>query len=322
MLKKLAMRSLQDKGLVTIYDVKIESESVFIIQEYCPMGGSYRSGALRARRSKPWSGLSKSPVPWFQLPSGGNTHRDLKPTNILFDRNDQPRIGDFGLVLHDSDKADSLGRFQGTPVYMSPEQLLCKASDGRTDIWSLGAMLYELLSGKRPFLGSSPSELQRQVTECPHRNLTQLTNKVRKELSDVCDKCLEKDPANRFANCSDLITALREAVNRRPVARRSDARAMLADLRERQHVTSPEPPARRFVAILSLAIVLGLMLAFRESISDVVNVPIPVPKELEQRIGQVIQKELSEYESRSSGTIDSFEELLLTQNASFGDATC
>ena len=149
----------------------------------------------------------------------GIVHRDLKPQNLFLA--ERPggtkiiKVLDFGIAKSlEAGEADvSLTTSQnvvGSPVYMSPEQLRAsKHVDERTDIWSLGVIMFELLSGKVPFMGDSVLELGMRIMTVPAPSLVELRAEVPAELADVVQRCLEKEPANRFPTIDELVTALR-----------------------------------------------------------------------------------------------------------------
>lgn len=137
----------------------------------------------------------------------GVQHRDLKPSNILVDENDEPQITDFGLAKlvheHEPDNLRTLSCvMMGSPSYMAPEQ-----ADGRnrdlttaTDVYGLGAVLYEMLSGRPPFTGSSPLATARMVVE----QMPAPLSGVPRDLATICMKCLAKEPARRYATAHAL----------------------------------------------------------------------------------------------------------------------
>src|SRR5262249_33306082 len=135
-------------------------------------------------------------------------HRDLKPSNVLLTREGVPRLTDFGLAKHftrDEGQTPS-GAIVGTPSYMAPEQARGRAREvgPRTDVYALGATLYELLTGIPPFRGGSQVEtlllVQTTEPEMPSRRRRGLS----RELEAICLKCLEKDPARRYASAAAL----------------------------------------------------------------------------------------------------------------------
>jgi WD40 repeat protein/serine/threonine protein kinase len=134
----------------------------------------------------------------------GLIHRDLKPGNILLDRKDEPQVTDFGLAMHleASDNADSADMIVGTAPYMAPEQARCeKALTVAVDVYALGAILYQLLTGRPPFRGEHVVDILQQVADKEKEPVppSQERPNVPRDLEAICLKCLHKDPNKRYA---------------------------------------------------------------------------------------------------------------------------
>jgi eukaryotic-like serine/threonine-protein kinase len=151
----------------------------------------------------------------------GILHRDLKPGNILFDQVGQPYVADFGLAKlleQDSALTQSVA-ILGTPSYMAPEQAAGQTKQLSTaaDVYSLGAVLYELLTGRAPFRGPTPAETMRQVTELEPERPRLRNPVVDRDLEIVCLKCLEKDPRRRYGSAEGLAEDLQRWLSNQPV---------------------------------------------------------------------------------------------------------
>ena len=142
----------------------------------------------------------------------GVLHRDLKPGNILLDDRDEPLVSDFGLAKWlDANKeiTNSLTAI-GTAGYIAPEQAEGTAGDltPAADVYSLGAILFGLLTGRPPFLGDNPLSVIRQASETPAPKLRTLAPSLDRDLETICARCLEREPNARYESAGDLAADL------------------------------------------------------------------------------------------------------------------
>ena len=151
----------------------------------------------------------------------GIVHRDLKPANVMMTSDRRTKVLDFGLAkeMGAGNAADAavtaaghteIGVVMGTPAYMSPEQIAGRSVDHRTDIFSLGILLYQMASGQRPFEGATSIELASAILRDTPRPLDEVRPDVPTELARLIRRCLEKDPQRRLQTARDIANELRE----------------------------------------------------------------------------------------------------------------
>jgi len=154
----------------------------------------------------------------------GILHRDVKPGNILLDRQGEPHLTDFGLarLLEQESTITHSSDVLGTPSYMSPEQAAGRTKEltAAADVYSLGAVFYQMLTGEPPFAGGTTYETIRLVLESEPRNLRVRNPKIDRDLSTICLKCLEKDPKRRYSSALALAEDLEHWLKHEPICAR------------------------------------------------------------------------------------------------------
>jgi eukaryotic-like serine/threonine-protein kinase len=187
----------------------------------------------------------------------GIVHRDLKPGNILLTGDGTPKVTDFGLARWADEAGTTLGDSAvGTPSYMSPEQARGASREvgTATDVYALGAILYELLTGRPPFRGETSSATIQQVLTQDAVPPSRLNPRVPRNLETICLKCLHKEPARRYAGAAELADDLRRFLQGKPIAARPVGRIERTVLWTRRHPTAATAIAAMMVLAITLAV--------------------------------------------------------------------
>lgn len=222
MVEAQAAGRLCHPNIATIFEVGRQDDTTFIAMQFIP-GRSLRKRIESGKLYGPEEAAALI-VPLCRALDyahrAGIVHRDIKPDNILLDGDGVPHLVDFGIATVESiNITRTRSSTSATPAYMSPEQILEGPVDFRTDIFSLGIILFEIMTGKRPFTGDNlPSLLNRIVTEEP-ASLATLVPDAPAELEAIILKALAKKPEDRFASAGDMAAALEGALH--PEARTS-----------------------------------------------------------------------------------------------------
>ena len=220
-----AVAHLRHPNIVRIHEVGQEKEHHFFSMDFIE-GGSLsavaRNHPLTAKEAVDYVRTITRAI--HSAHEAGIIHRDLKPSNILTDSTAQPLITDFGLAKRSNDDSGmtKTGRIVGTPSYMPPEQIgIGNETIGPTaDIYALGAILYELLTGRPPFRGQSSMETLMQVLEQQPVAPRMLAPQLHRDLETIVLKCLEKDPAQRYQTAQELAAELDRYWNDQPIQAR------------------------------------------------------------------------------------------------------
>ncbi len=215
---------LKHPHVVQIYDVIEERGKLFLVMEFVPGKSLAHYIARKPVEPRQSASFTRDIAAAIEAAhTAGFLHRDIKPTNVLLTAANEIKVTDFGLARATEQSAMSLsGELLGTPAYMAPEQVLGKRDtiDIRSDVYGIGATLYELLTGRPPFVGSSTAETLQQVLHADPQPPRALVAKVPSDLNSVCLRCLEKSPDNRYASASELLADLERFLNGIPTLAR------------------------------------------------------------------------------------------------------
>jgi serine/threonine protein kinase len=202
-----AAGNLSHPHIVTIYDVGEYKDQPFIAMEYID-GENLVQKIKKYKVGLPWKFVMDI---FIQVAKGleyahkkGIIHRDIKPANILVDRENQAKIADFGIAKISFSKMTQTGIILGTPSYMAPEQIRDGKTDKRSDIFSLGASLYQAVTGAKPFTGKDISEVMHKVIQYDPPIITLFPQVIPAAMERIIKKAIHKNPDQRYQSCSEI----------------------------------------------------------------------------------------------------------------------
>ncbi len=204
--------TLSHPNIVTIYDAGDEHDLAYIAMEY--LEGEDLEKHVKKAKLLPMIKIIDYAADIANAldyaHEKGIVHRDIKPANIMLLKSGIVKITDFGIARITAISQTQTGIVKGTPYYMSPEQFSGQKVDGRSDIFSLGTMFFQLLTGELPFTGENPAALMNNIMNAPHPNPKSINPKIVTPIVTIINMALEKDRENRYQRASQMSAHLKE----------------------------------------------------------------------------------------------------------------
>ena len=234
-----AAAGLSHPNVVAVYDTGEHQGVPYIVMELLSgrtVGDEMEAGPLLAQRVERVALQVLAALDAAHR--AGVVHRDIKPRNLLLTSDSSVKVGDFGIakVAEGLGDVTVTGQVLGTPGYLAPERLAGQPATARSDLFSVGVVLYEALSGTKPFSGSTPWEVAHALAAGQHRPLGEAVPGLPPRLAETVERAMSKDPEDRFATAADMARALQDATA-------AATTAVTAEPPRQATVRMPAPPA-------------------------------------------------------------------------------
>ncbi|WP_372365090.1 protein kinase [Candidatus Uabimicrobium sp. HlEnr_7] len=250
-----AMAQLEHSNIIKVYEVG-ELPQMFLTMEYIS-GQTFLDHILQNTMDlkKRLEVMRDTALAIHFIHKRGYIHRDIKPANIMINENKQPKVMDFGLVKFDDSNLSKTSDVLGTPVFMPPEQLGTGKVDRRSDVYSLGASLYQALTGRPPFQGDTAFNIMYQITTKEPISLQELNPDIPPQLEAICLKCLEKKMHYRYATAKEFADDITNYLCGKPIIARPPTRME----RTRKWIRNNKLPSFIFLVITFLLILSAIL---------------------------------------------------------------
>jgi serine/threonine protein kinase len=278
-----AVAQLRHSGIIQVHDFNRDDDVYYMVLEFVP-GETIQDHLKRLNNA----GRQMSPKNAIEYMAGvcdavdyahqrGMIHRDIKPANLMLNTHGQVILMDFGIAkIVGSQRHTATGAVVGTAMYMSPEQIKGQQPDRRTDIYSLGVTLFEMVSGHPPFEADSAMTLMMMHMNDPVPNVRNLNPEVPEALVAVINKALEKDPDQRYQTCAQMAAALRNALTQ--LSATGSTPAPVATMIDESPLSSADPGATTYepVPVAGTVVESGPISVPQGTVVE--NAPIPMPQ--------------------------------------------